>query len=91
MFRHGCIVVFALSCSTLLAQQQQTRRQPARPAAQAPAAAKSATAKPAAAKPADEKPADFDQLFTEWKNLLTELERVRAAWKIGMPEDRKKL
>lgn len=46
--------------------------------------------------PKDEKPAAaaataFDQQLADWKKLVGKLEEIRAAWKIAMPEDRKKL
>ncbi len=47
---------------------------------------------PAAAKPAADAPAtEFAKQLGEWKALVSKLEEIRAAWKIAMPEERKKL
>ena len=46
---------------------------------------------PPSEKPAAGAASAFDQRLGEWKALVAKLEEIRAAWKIAMPEERKKL
>jgi cyclophilin family peptidyl-prolyl cis-trans isomerase len=89
MFWRGCVLALALTSSTLLAQQAAQQPAKKEPPAAGQADKPAAAEKPAAA---DQAAATaFDQKLTEWKGILSELERIRAAWKIGMPDERKKL
>jgi cyclophilin family peptidyl-prolyl cis-trans isomerase len=77
MFIRGIFaMLLTLVCCTLLAQQAE-KKEPAKPAGEAPADA------PAAG--------EFDQKLAEWKGIIAELERIRTAWKIAMPDERRKL
>jgi cyclophilin family peptidyl-prolyl cis-trans isomerase len=40
---------------------------------------------------ADAPKSAFDQQLEEWRKLVGELEKIRAEWKIAMPDERKKL
>jgi cyclophilin family peptidyl-prolyl cis-trans isomerase len=74
-----CFIILALTCSIVSAQRAGTQ-QPATPAAQ-----------PAQTPEAAKAEGEFDQKLTEWKSILSELERIRAAWKIAMPDERRQL
>src|SRR4051794_36150214 len=61
--------------SSTLCAQEAAKKEPAKPSGQGSEAAAGA----------------FDQKLGEWKAVVSELERIRAAWKIAMPDERKKL
>lgn len=53
--------------------------------------AKKEDPKPADKPAADAPQTEFDKRLADWKAVVSKLESIRAAWKIAMPDERKKL